>query len=136
MKPTLHHNFPKDVVLKEFISADLGTIYFYDNIVVTEMNEGVSVSFKTGASLLSKCLKIVELKPFVIISNRINSYSLNPNDYKYLSKIPSLKGICIVADREEARENAKLEAIFFKKPIAIFETMEMAYSWSQNILQN
>lgn len=135
MKPTSHHNFPTDVVLKEFISVDLGTIYFYENIVVSEMNEGVSVTFTTGASLLVKCLKIVGLKPFVVISNRINSYSLNPNDYIHLSKIPNLKGICIVADREEARENAKLEAIFFKKPFAIFETMESAYSWSQNLMQ-
>lgn len=124
------HNLPKEAIFKQILETEIGTIYFYEGIVIVEAKEGITISYKTGFSTLVKGLQITGLKPFVYISNRLNSYSVDPNDYKYLNKIPSLKGIGIVSRLESARQNAILEKAFSKKDLEIFEDINDAYEWA------
>ena len=90
------HSLPDNTTLSDVIENEYATVYFYGNITVVEVNEGVTISFKTGISLLLKSLTLLGTKPFIIISNRINSYSVNPTDYKYLEIVPSLRVLSIV----------------------------------------
>ncbi|MEM7186848.1 MAG: hypothetical protein AAF466_09330 [Bacteroidota bacterium] len=130
MKPNNPHNLPNGVYLKDQLDTDIGTIYFYPNIVIVEAHEGVTINYKTAFSILLRGLQITGFKPVVYISNRINSYSVDPNDYKYLNKISSLKAIAIVSKLESARQNAKLEKEFSKKDLEIFEDLNDAYLWA------
>ncbi len=134
MKLTKIHNLPEKEILRHVLKSDIADIYFYTNIVVVEAFEGVTLSYKTAFSVLLKSLQLFGIKPCIYIANRVNSYSVNPNDYKYLNKINTLKGIAIVTQLEEARNNAELERKFSKKPFEIFENIEEAYKWGINIL--
>jgi hypothetical protein len=134
MKPNNPHNLPEGNTLKHLLETEIGTIYFYPDLVIVEAKEGVTLSYKTGFSILLKGLQITGFKPFVYISNRINSYSVDPNDYKYLNKISSLKAIAIVSEFESARQNANLEKAFSRKDLEIFEDIQEAYKWATSKL--
>lgn len=136
MKLTNPHKLAADAELEHVLKTDLVTVYFYNDIVVVEAKEGVTLSYKTAFSILVSGLKYVGNRPFIYIANRINSYSVNPNDYIYLEKVPTLKGIAIVSPSELGKKNAELELNFFRKPMAIFDTVSEAYHWGKQILQN
>lgn len=136
MKPSNPHDFPENEKLRHVLKTDIADIYFYDLVVVVEAHEGVTISYKTGFEILTKGLKYIGRKPFIYIANRVNSYSVNPNDFKYLEKIPTLKGIAIASALESGRKNAELEKSFSKKPMEIFESIEEAYEWGMNILSS
>jgi hypothetical protein len=129
MKLRRSHNIPDSAQLKEVFDTEVATIFFYDNIVIVEALEGVTLSYKTSFSVLVKGLKYMGNRPWVYISNRVHSYSVNPNDYKYLNEIPSLKAIAIVNYTETGRKNAQLEAAFCKKPFKVFDDLTGAYEW-------
>ncbi len=134
MQKITQHNLPNDFQLKSKLETDIGVVYFYGNIVVFEANEGVTLSYKTGFSVLLKGLTIVGTKPFVYISNRTNSYSIKPMDYKYLNKVPTLKCVGIVTYSEVGYSNAELESNFCKKPFQIFENLTEAVIWGKGFL--
>ncbi len=134
MQKITQHNLPNDFQLKSKLETDIGVVYFYGNIVVFEANEGVTLSYKTGFSVLLKGLTIVGTKPFVYISNRTNSYSIKPMDYKYLNKVPTLKCVGIVTYSEVGYSNAELESNFCKKPLRIFDNLTEAVIWGKGFL--
>jgi len=129
------HNFLKDIKLLNTLETNTLNAYFYNNFVVVEVSEGVNLNFKSGFSLLLKGLQIHGTRPFIYISNRINSYSLNPNDYKYLEKIPTLKGLAIVSNSKDLQLMAKMESQFFvKKPFEMFDDIQNAHEWGEMVL--
>ncbi|HPF10643.1 MAG TPA: hypothetical protein PKW08_04990 [Flavobacteriaceae bacterium] len=134
MKKVAHHDLPKKYVLKNHYETDIISVYFYNNIIVTEAAEGVTLSYKTAFPILVTGLKMLGTKPWVYISNRVNSYSLNPNDYFYLEKIPSLKGLAIVSYGDLAQKNAEMESMFFKKPFQCFPDLISAFTWAEELL--
>ncbi|WP_339831837.1 hypothetical protein [uncultured Altibacter sp.] len=134
MNATSPHNFPASVPLRHVMETELGMVYFYDNIVVVEAYEGVTVSYSTGFSILIKGLQKLGTRPWVYIANRINSYSVNPNDYKYLEKIPTLQGLVIITPDELGKKNAALEANFFNKPFTVVDDLASAYNFAQGLL--
>lgn len=117
-------------------TSEIGTIYFYKDLVITEFKEGVNVSYATGINLLLECLKHIGTRPFTLVSNRVNSYSVQPTDYKYLEKIPNLKGIAIVAKDAMSAANAMLEAKFYAKSFAVFHDVKSAREWSHGLVSS
>lgn len=123
------------LLAKEILDTEIGTIYFYDNILVMEGKENSIFSIKTSLFILLKVIKMVGTKPVVYISNRVNSYSVDPNDYKYLEMIPNLKGIATVSYNNITKSSAKLEQKFFKKPFRDFESLDDAKFWAMEVLE-
>ncbi|NQX78692.1 hypothetical protein [Gilvibacter sp.] len=134
MNLTPHTHFDDGRIPRHVQYSALGNIYFYDQLIITEFNEGVNISYVTGIQLLMECLKHIGPKPFIIISNRVNSYSVQPNDYKYLERVPNLNGIAIVAKDSVSAANAMLESKFFTKAFAVFEDIKSASEWSQSLI--
>ncbi|MDP2686392.1 MAG: hypothetical protein Q8O62_04165 [Aequorivita sp.] len=128
------HNLPPDFQLKKTLETEIGMIYFYDNIVIVEANEGIVFSYKNGFSVLLKTLNILGTKPWVYISNRVQSYSVKPIDYKYLNKVPSLKAMAIVVYSDIAQNNTALESKFCKKPFGVFQNVSDAVIWGKGFL--
>lgn len=128
------HNLPFTINENNILKTRILTAYFYGNIVVVEADEGVTLSYTTAFSILVAGLKRLGNRPFVYVTNRVNSYSVNPNDYVYLEKIPTLKGIAIVAPNDLVRRNAQLELNFCKKPMKIFESLIDSVEWSEQLL--
>ena len=127
MKESYPQLLPPFTAPRDILEAPVGTLFFYDNFVVVNMKEGVTVSYKTGVSLLAKALKNIGVQPFIIISDRKYSYSIDPVDYKYLNVLPNLKGIAVVCYTEASYKSAKLESNFFKKPFKTFENIKKIY---------
>jgi len=74
-------------------------------------------------------------KPFVYITHRINSYSVDPKVYHETSKIKNLKGCAVVSSLYQATINVQIEKMFFSKPFESFETLEAAFQWADTLLQ-
>ncbi|WP_410005048.1 hypothetical protein [Aequorivita nionensis] len=134
MQKTSPHNLPADFQLKKTLDTDIGMVYFYDNIVVFEAKEGIIMSYKTGFSILLKGLNYLGPKRWVLISNRVHSYSIKPMDYKYLNKVPTLRAVGVVNYSEVGHSNAQLEAKFCKKPFQMFDDLTEAVIWSKGFL--
>ncbi|MDC7995401.1 hypothetical protein [Altibacter sp. HG106] len=134
MSVTITSHFSEVQNTTHVLENEVLTAYFYDTIVVVEVKEGKTLSYKTGFTLLVKGLTILGNKPWVYISNRINSYSVQPNDYKYINKIPTLKGIAVVSPKGVEDPTFSLESTFCKKPFVKKDSLEDAYQWAQEFL--
>src|SRR5690606_7104925 len=134
MQKTSPHNLPADFQLKKTLDTDIGMVYFYDNIVVFEAKEGIIMSYKTGFSILLKGLNYLGPKRWVLISNRVHSYSIKPMDYKYLNKVPTLRAVGVVNYSEVGHSNAQLEAKFCKNPFQMLDDLTEAVIWSKGYL--
>ena len=136
MEHPKHHQLNFSLELTHIIEREVATVYFYKNIVVVEANEGVNISYKSAFSLLIRGLSILKNRPWVYISNRKNSYSVTPTDYKYLKRVPSLKAMAIVSNSQTGKVNAKIESTFFDRPFQIFDSINDAAQWALEILEN
>tara|TARA_B100000795_G_scaffold261904_1_gene239188 strand:- start:935 stop:1204 length:270 start_codon:yes stop_codon:yes gene_type:complete len=81
---------------KAIIKTNDITIRLHKSVAIIEIAEGTSLSYKNGIQTFRRLLSIIGDKPWVYISNRVNSYSLDPNDYKHLNEISMLKGIGVI----------------------------------------
>lgn len=120
--------------LLEVLETELGDIYIYDSIIMMEGKENVTMSFRTGIFILMRIISLVKTRPVVYISHRLNSYPVDPNDYKYLEMIPNLKGIAVVSYTDYGTATAKLEKRFFKKPFKNFTSLSQAQVWAQDVI--
>lgn len=134
MKKVAHHNLPSEFRLQGRLDTDYGVYFFYDDIVVMEAKEGIFLSYSEEVSVLLNILNILDSKPWGYIANRINSYAVQPIDYKYLEEIPTLKALAIVSYNETSYSNAVMESRFFKKDFKTFYNLEDAFKWVKSIL--
>ena len=128
------HKLPSQFRLKKIMDTEIGKIYFYGNILVVEIDEGISLSYETGFSVLLRCLAILGTKSWIYISNRRHSYATKLTDFKYLNTIPTLKAIGVVNYSEVGVLNGRLEAKFSEKPFEVFTNLEDAMFWAKSHL--
>ncbi|RAJ16215.1 hypothetical protein [Olleya aquimaris] len=110
------------------------TLLAKDHILIAEINEGVNLDKKLSDEIIYFSSVAFNNKPFVYITNRINSYSVDPTIYKDVSKIDLLKGFAVVSKTLSAR-NAEIERLFLKKPFEIFRELNKAELWAKSILE-
>ena len=115
--------------LKILIKTDEVTIKLHERVVVVEISEGQAVSYESGYQTLERLMSMIGDKPWVYISNRVNSYSLDPNDYKHFNEIPTLKGIGVIQYQKSIKTALELEEMFIKKPFKTFDNLESAIKW-------
>lgn len=116
---------------------DIGNFTFYPNIIVGEFSEGVHVSFENATIPIQIATQLFgDKKPLIYISNRKNSYSMNPVGYKEVVDLfPNFKAFGIIAQTKRRRMLANLESVFIKKPMRVFDNLEDALSWAEEILK-
>ncbi len=118
----------------ERVKLNFCTLEFYDRYVIAVMNEGVNVAKYQNESLIAIITSFFENNPFVYITHRLNSYSVDPNIYKRTSEIESLKGFAVVSKNYKAKVNAQIEKRFFLKPFEIFTSLEKAVEWANKLI--
>ncbi len=74
------HNSIKELV--DSIEVKIGKLYFFQNYVVTEFNEGVHITFENFSETGRLIKSFYKDEEFGVITNRTNSYSLNLSDAK------------------------------------------------------
>lgn len=112
---------------------DFCILKFYDNYVISIINEGVVVSKEISDKISKAAINYYQGKPFVYITHRMHSYSVDPNIYKDVSKIKNLAGFVVVSDSKTSIKSALLEKIFLNKPFQIFSNLEDGILWANNV---
>ncbi|MFK7783269.1 hypothetical protein [Psychroserpens sp.] len=120
--------------MTDVIKYDFCTMHIYDNYMIVVINEGVTVTPEHNNVLLNVVDTYYKNNPFVYITHRVNSYAVDPAIYKETSKIENLAGFCVVSADYKAKRNAEIEKLFLNKPFEIFDTIEEAKTWSNELL--
>jgi len=109
-------------------SLDIARIIFYPNIVIAEIKEGTHVTFENASFPMQITTEFYGAdKPFVYISHRLHSYSIDPIGFREVAALfPNLKALGIVEKKRRKRMLANLERLFLKKPIRVFDNLEDA----------
>ncbi len=114
----------------------IGSFYFYEHYVVSEINEGVTVTYENALHMLELAKTYYgNTTPFVYISNRKNSYSFDPTaHFKTTAMFPNLRGYATVIYNPINEKVAKMEQSFMNKPAHIFKTLEEAIAWVEELI--
>ncbi|WP_339757358.1 hypothetical protein [uncultured Winogradskyella sp.] len=121
--------------MNKTLTFDFCKMSIYDNYVVVVINEGVNLTPNHNSVLVEVTENHFSEKPFVYITHRINSYSVDPKIYFETSKIENLKGFAVVSSNYQAKINAQIEQMFFNKPFEIFTNIEEAFNWADNLVK-
>ena len=122
-------------MIKETLTYDFCTITIYSHYLVVVMNEGVNVTPKHNNVLVQIYETYYKEKPFVYITHRVNSYSVDPKIYFDTAQIKTLKGFAVVSGNYQAKINAQIEKMFFNKPFEIFSNLEDALAWADELVK-
>ena len=119
---------------KSIIDLDFGKVWFRNNVLVAELNEGILFDVENNRELLAIGKKIFLDKPYGYISHRLNSYAVNPMVYLESASIKNLKAIAVVTTDETCKQNTLLERQFYKdaNSFEVFDTLEEAFNWMQH----
>jgi len=134
MQLTKHHNLPGGPSLLDIFIDDLATVYFYEHVVISEVNPGKKANYKTGFHLLVKGVNAIQFKPWVYISNRIHNYEVDPKSFSYLKLAPYIKGAAIVSKIHADEDRELLGMNEFQKPFRVFKNLESAYLWAMELV--
>jgi len=115
---------------------DVGKFTYYPNFIVGEFKEGTYVTFENAIVPIQLAIELYgNDKPIVYISHRLHSYAMDPVGYKeVIDLFPNFKAFGIVAKNKRRRMIARLERLFVKKPIGVFEDMDSAMLWAEEII--
>ena len=122
--------------MKEKLVFDFCDMTIYDNYVVNVMKEGVNLTPEYIAVLVDVAETYYSDKPFIYITHRLNSYSVDPKIYYETSKIKNLKGFAVVSNNYKSKINAQIEQRFYNKPFEIFTDLNKAFEWADDLIKN
>lgn len=116
---------------------DLGyaDVFVFENYLINQIKEGARISDRHYYVLKEMIDAHFSDRAMVYLSNRVNSYSVDPLIHTNVSTIENLLGLGIVVDSELRRESAIFEGKFSKKPYEVFSTLQEAIIWATNILK-
>jgi hypothetical protein len=123
------------LIMKETLSFNFCDMSIYNNYLVVVIKEGVNITPDHNKVLVEVTKTHFPDQPFVYITHRINSYSVDPKIYFETSKIENLKGFAVVSSNYKAKINAQIEQIFFNKPFEIFTKLEYAFTWADTLIK-
>lgn len=119
--------------LKNTYTFDNGTIYFYEDLVISEIKEGVHLPAEDLLTFFEFVMENFKT-PFGYISHRINSYSIDPKIYSMLPQHSLMKGIAVVSENKFSSLNAHVEKNFYNGRYELFTNIEAAINWLDTIL--
>lgn len=117
------------------LEKPFGKFYFLETFFIAELNEGVHFDWKMIQEVMNEIVKFynkgVQLG---YISNRVNSYSINPQTWDLVEKeYGIIVAAAIVSYNNLTFMNATLEKNFTKKSIKRCTSLSEAIHWVTNI---
>ncbi len=110
-------------------------VEIYKDYILTVMTEGITVIPKYNHLLQMAADQYYNNKPFVYMSNRIHSYSVNPTIHLEMNKIPNLVGFAVISNNPIQEMQTELEKSFFEKEYKLFNTIKSAIVWKEKIIE-
>ncbi|WP_299214019.1 hypothetical protein [uncultured Aquimarina sp.] len=128
------HNFNKKLIHKHELG--IGLFYFYKNHIISEIKEGVILTFENCSDLFELIHSYYGTTiPFVYISNRKNSYSFVPTGHFKSSKLfPNFTGYGVVTYDAINNKVATLEQSFLETSTEIFNCLDDALLWVDELI--
>ncbi|MEL6810531.1 MAG: hypothetical protein AAFP76_04280 [Bacteroidota bacterium] len=120
---------------REKLSLDSGNYYIFDKFVIGEVNEGEHFDWETAKVVIQRVYLHFGTTDIKVsyISNRINSYSVQPKDWLiFFKERHKIKSIAVVAYNKMGMMSVVLERIFSKAPIRKFDNLDKAIHWVLN----
>ncbi|WP_104734807.1 hypothetical protein [Hanstruepera ponticola] len=119
-----------------YYNIEDGELFVFDEFLICQITEGVNVTPDHSEILNQVIKKHFQGKDLVYISNRVNSYSVDPLTYVETERIPNLVAIAMVPDDDIMRKNAEYERNFYDKPYEIFNNLSEAIEWSHRMIND
>jgi hypothetical protein len=121
--------------MSTLLTYDFCDVEVHNSYMIVVMNTGTHISPDYNKVLTDIVTAYFSNKPFVYITHRKNSYSVDPTIYKRTSKIKNLVGFAVVAAIPISKANAEVEKQFMTKPFEIFQTLASATKWAKSLVK-
>ena len=121
--------------MRAAVKYDFCDFSIFDNFIIAVMNEGVTVLPEHNFVLIEIVEKYFKNKPFAYITNRINSYSVDPKVFEETSKIKNLIAFAVVSQSDVRIANADFERKFLYKPHKSFTKLIDAIKWCELLVE-
>ncbi|TAI47470.1 hypothetical protein [Flagellimonas allohymeniacidonis] len=118
--------------IREIREYEFGVFYFFENLVISEINEGVLFGWEMATKAVDAAYEIIGREnPIAYISNRVNNYSVVPTDWrKFYFNRHQLAFYSVVGNTQGSFASLILERMFFRNNIRQFSDLETAITWS------
>ncbi|MFI8379538.1 hypothetical protein [Leeuwenhoekiella sp. NPDC079379] len=124
----------KDTHLMKYVieehSFSFGDLYFLENIIVSEIHEGVLFDWEMVAIMI-KCKEHFYGKTnenLYFLSNRTNNYAIIPQNWlKFQETYQCFKAYMVVTYRKTAITNVKIEQFFYDNSILCYGSLMEAF---------
>lgn len=122
----------------ESVQKELGSIFFFKHIAVIEFNEGAHIDINNSSEFFDELIRYYGYsRPFGVIANRTNSYSVKLLDADlFVKKIKNQFYYAVVGHNMASIMNAEIENRFCSsqqiKYDSIHEAMNNIYSKVKN----
>ena len=105
-------NVASQIIKQE--QSNAGMLHFFNHIAVVEFNEGLHLDLNSGRKTINDLMNYFgNTKPFGLIANRVNSYSISLLETPEVKSIfPNMVAYGIVSHNEAGRMNAIIESSF------------------------
>lgn len=117
--------------LEDVYILSSGVFYFFENFIISEINEGVHFNWEAAQDIIELALNHYGSGSKIsYISNRVYSYSIEAQDWlKFFKKRHTLRSFAVVTYSKSGLINVMMEKIFFKSKIKTFENLYDAAEW-------
>lgn len=117
---------------------DLGytDVFVFEDYLINQIKDGVVISYEHYDVLKNFVDTYFSDRNLVYLSNRVNSYTVNPLVHRKVSTIDNILGVGIVVDTSLKEQVALFEKQFFDKEFQIFMTLQEGILWATALLNN
>ncbi|UKM64155.1 hypothetical protein GSB9_00702 [Flavobacteriaceae bacterium GSB9] len=119
-------DFSKNIL--KTVKNSLGNIFFFEDIAVVELNEGVHFDMNNSAPIIDELrAHYGDSKPYGVVANRVNSYSVNLMDAPYFKKqVKNMKAYGVIGHDLAGKMNAEVENSFCLSEKIDYDTISEA----------
>ena len=122
------------LIIRKKITTTEGNFYVFDKYVVGEIFEGVSFDWPAAQKVIEEVYKYFGTSDIKIsyISNRVNSYSVHPQDWaKFFSNRHKLNCVAVVTHNKLGVTSIILEKLFIQTKLKKFMSLDNAIVWAK-----
>lgn len=118
------------------IELDFASFDFYEDRVIARLKTEVMFRKPETLQVAEMCREFFKNRKFIYISDRKNLYNVDPMVYLDIRKTKLLCGIAVLCHESICLKMAFFEKEFARIPFEVFDELEDAIAWGDEILKN